>query len=125
LEGNHPASDAKEFRLSPKEFTEPTARIESKAYAAALRECADHLEARARTVWIFRVFYEMSTREISSHPEVQLKTGYVDVTLQRVRDAMRKCMRRKGHDTNEMPTGVFVELWRVFRMGKTGATVET
>lgn len=95
---------------------QPSSMVESRAYAAALRDCAERLESRARKVWIFRVFYEMSTREISSHPEIQIKPGYVDVTLQRARNAIRKCMMHKGHDTREIPTGVFVELWRAFRM---------
>ena len=89
---------------------------ESKAYAEALKRCAETLENRARTIWLFRVFYEMSSKEISTHPEVRIKPGYVDVILQRVRDSLRECMRRKGHDTHQLPTGVFVELWRAFRM---------
>jgi RNA polymerase sigma factor (sigma-70 family) len=121
LETEDPTSEADDFRLKPRGATGPTDRIESKAYAAALRECAEHLESRARKVWMFRVFYDLSTLEISSHPEVQIKPGYVDVILQRVREAMRKCMRNKGHDTHEMPTGVFVEMWRAFRMDKYSA----
>lgn len=121
LDVANPGSQTDEFRIAPRDSAGPAAGIESRAYAAALRECAEHLEERARKIWIFRVFYEMSTREISAHPEVQIKPGYVDVTLQRVRDAMRNCMQRKGHDTHEMPTGVFVEMWRAFRLEKSGA----
>lgn len=89
---------------------------ESRAYAEALKRCAETLENRARTIWLFRVFYEMSSKEISAHPEVRIKPSYVDVILQRVRESLRDCMRRKGHETHQLPTGVFVELWRAFRM---------
>ena len=100
----------------------PEHRIESKTYAKALRSCAEKLEKRARTIWIFRVLYEMSSNEISSHPEVRLKPGYIDVILQRARDTLRECMRRQGHDTRQIPTGVAVELWRAFRLDESGTS---
>lgn len=93
--------------------------VENKAYAEALRCCAEKLEERVRTIWLFRVFYEMSSNEIAAHPEVLLKPSYVDVILQRAREALRRCMLHKGHETHQLPTGVFVELWRAFRLEET------
>jgi RNA polymerase sigma factor (sigma-70 family) len=107
-------------KANPGTSADPEYRIESKTYAKALRSCAEKLEDRARTIWIFRVLYEMSSNEISSHPEVRLKTGYIDVILQRARDALRECMQRRGHDTHRIPPGVAVELWRAFRMDQAG-----
>jgi RNA polymerase sigma factor (sigma-70 family) len=105
---------------NPAAVPNPEHSVESKAYAKALRSCAEKLENRARTIWIFRVLYEMSSKEISSHPEVRVKPGYIDVILQRARDALRECMRRQGHDTHQIPTGVVVELWRAFRLDESG-----
>lgn len=106
--------------VNPDTPADPEQRVESRTYAEALRRCAEKLEKRARTIWMFRVLYEMSSKEISSHPEVRLKPGYIDVILQRTRDALRECMQRRGHDTRRIPPGVVVELWRAFRMDQSG-----
>jgi RNA polymerase sigma factor (sigma-70 family) len=87
-------------------------------FAAALRSCADRLQPRSRLVWFFRVFLEMPSREIAAHPDVGLKPAHVDVLLQRAREAIRECMQGKGFAPQDMPPGVFVELWRVFRVGQ-------
>jgi DNA-directed RNA polymerase specialized sigma24 family protein len=105
---------------NPAAASNPEHRVASKTYAKALRNCAGKLENRARTIWIFRALYEMTSKEISSHPEVRVKPSYIDVILQRTRDVLRECMRRHGHDTHQIPPGVAVELWRAFRLDESG-----
>ena len=101
----------------------PEAVTECHEFARALRDCAETLSARSRTMWFFRVFYDMATKEIAGHPEIGLKPGHVDVVLQRCRDAIRDCMKRKGHTTDALPPGTFVELWRSFRAENAGRPV--
>jgi hypothetical protein len=62
-------------------------------------------------VWFFRAYYEMSSRAIADHPLVGVGVAHVDVINQRARDAVRACMRSKGHDLVEFPPEAFVELW--------------
>jgi hypothetical protein len=71
-----------------------------------------------QTVWIFRVFLEMSTRQIAAHPEIAMKPGAVDVALARTRDKVRVCMKRRGFDPRDMPPGTFAVLWAEFRLGR-------
>jgi RNA polymerase sigma factor (sigma-70 family) len=94
----------------------PAIRLERRTFARALRACASQLSARDRTVWLFRVFYDLRSREIARHPEVRLKPSHVDVILQRCRSTVRDCMSRKGHQPGELPPGTFAELWDAFRM---------
>jgi RNA polymerase sigma factor (sigma-70 family) len=92
----------------------PDVALERKEFAEALRRCAEELNPRSRLVWFFRVFLRMSTREIATHPGVKLKTGHVDVLLQRAREAVRRCMEGKGFEPGEIPVGTFTELWQAF-----------
>jgi RNA polymerase sigma factor (sigma-70 family) len=96
------------------------ARVESRAFAGALRDCAATLKERDRSVWFFRVFYELPSREIAAHPEIRLKAPHVDVILQRCRRVIRDCMTKKGHEVTELPPGTFVHLWEMLRMPKEG-----
>jgi len=93
----------------------PDTRLEGREFARALSGCAKALDARARLVWFFRVFYELPTKEIAAHPCVRLKAGHVDVLLQRARKAIRACMEARGLTPGDMPPGTFVEMWRTFR----------
>lgn len=93
----------------------PDLLVERKEYANALRDCVARLDRRGRAIWFLRVLAGMSTKEISVHPEVLLKTGHIDVLLQRARRAVRECMERKGHDPTEIPPGTFTEVWAAFR----------
>ncbi len=92
-----------------------SAPAEGAEFARALAACVGALKERARTIWIFRAFYEMSSKEIARHPEVGLTPGNVDVILQRSRNALGECMRRKGFEPGDLPAGAFVEIWTVFR----------
>lgn len=98
----------------------PETLIERGEFVGALKDCAESLQKRSRTIWFLRVFYDMASKEIASHPEVGLKPSHVDVILQRSRDAIRDCMKRKGHHTVALPPGTFVELWKCFRMEVAG-----
>jgi DNA-directed RNA polymerase specialized sigma24 family protein len=97
-------------------------RVERRDFAQALRGCAEELKPRSRLVWFLRIFCSMSSKEIAVHPEVKIKASHVDVLMQRARDAVRDCMRRKGYKPQDMPPGTFVEIWKTFRMsGHVGA----
>jgi len=93
----------------------PDSLVESRDFVAALSECAGALPRRSFIPWFLRVFHDMSTREIATHPDVGLKPGHVDVILMRAREAISRCMQAKGHDPAGMPPGTFIELWRQFR----------
>jgi DNA-directed RNA polymerase specialized sigma24 family protein len=93
----------------------PDVRAECRAYVTALRQCVQKLERRARLIWFLRVLCELHSQEIAGHPMIRLKPSHVDVILHRVRREVRDCMRRGGYAPEDMPTGTFVELWRVFR----------
>ena len=95
----------------------PDIQVEQKEFAGALRRCAEKLNPRSQLVWFFRVFLDLSSKEIAAHPEVQLKVTHVDVILQRARDFVRECMKTRGFDPQDMPPGAFVELWAAFRSG--------
>jgi len=96
----------------------PDTLVDGREFAAALRGCAEQLNARSLTIWILRVFAEMSSRQIAAHPEVSLKVGHVDVVFQRTRKAIGTCMRGKGYEPQDIPPCAFVELWRAFRIGR-------
>lgn len=94
--------------------TDPHASAEGEEFARALVECVAALEARNRRVWFLRVLLEMPSRRIARHPRVGLRPGHVDVVLQRCRQRLRECMHSGGFETNALPPGSFVALWRVF-----------
>ena len=62
------------------------------------------------------MFYDMSSKEIASHPEVCLKPNHVDVILLRARQLITKCMRSRGYEPGDALPGTFVELWKAFRV---------
>ncbi len=88
------------------------AGAESREYAQALAMCAESLDPRTRRAWFFRAFYGMSSRDIATHPDVDLSVNQVDVRLHRGRRVVRGCMESRGHDTRTMPPGTFIELWQ-------------
>ncbi len=94
----------------------PLAQVERRDFVQALCDCAEHLQPRARRAWLFRVFYDLSSKEIAAHPEIDLNPAHVDVLLQRCRDGIRVCMRAKGYEPHDMPPGTFAALWKAFRI---------
>lgn len=91
---------------------EPCSRVECREFVSDLGRCLSELQPRTRKIWFFRVFYDMSSKEIASHPDIGLKAPHVDVVLQRCRQIVRTCMRVKGHESAEMPPGAFIALWQ-------------
>jgi RNA polymerase sigma factor (sigma-70 family) len=89
--------------------------VQNREFAEALEGCVGGLEPRARRAWFFRTFYDMSSREIAAHPDVAVRVGHLDVILFRSRQALRRCMTRKGHSLETVPPGAFVELWTRLR----------
>ena len=89
----------------------PHALVEGRELSHALRDCVQRLQPRARRVWFFRAFYEMTSREIAAHPDVGLEAAYVDVVAKRARDSLRACLAERGLDASEPTPGAFVELW--------------
>jgi len=94
----------------------PDMRPERTQFVQALADCASKLSEEHRTIWLFRVFLDLPSKRIASHPEVALKPSHVDVILQRCRGKIRDCMQSKGFDVTHVPTGSFAELWRTFRL---------
>jgi RNA polymerase sigma factor (sigma-70 family) len=101
---------------APSTEESPDSRLHHKEFADALRRCAERLRPRARRIWFFRVFYEMSSREIANHPDVRMSCNHIDVILLRARKLLRDCMKKKGYDPHDMLPGTFVELWAAFRV---------
>ena len=96
--------------------TSPDEGFDRERFVDALRGCAGKLQPKHRTIWFFRVFYELPTKRIACHPEVGLKPGHVDVILQRCRTTIRDCMRAKGLVLDEIPPGAFAAMWETFRL---------
>ena len=84
-------------------------------FAEALRECALQLKPRTRTVWFLRVFLEMPSKRIATHPSVEMSPAAVDVALARCRDTIRECMIKKDFRPEDMPPGTFTVLWEAFQ----------
>jgi RNA polymerase sigma factor (sigma-70 family) len=118
---------ARSERLPAEEDGDPTAPawdrerampdddVQRQQFTAALRRCAARLKPAWRTIWFFRVFYDMPSKVIARHPEVHRKPSYVDVTLQRCREQMRECMRRSGFEVFDLPPGSYAALWDACR----------
>ncbi|MGH9869860.1 MAG: sigma-70 family RNA polymerase sigma factor [Candidatus Polarisedimenticolia bacterium] len=95
----------------------PASSFERLRFVETLRECAGRLAPRARMVWFFRVFYDMSSREIAVHREVRMTAAAVDMAFSRSRARITACMKSKGLQPGDMPPGTFTALWDAFRRG--------
>lgn len=98
----------------------PEEILATREFTAALGDCAGLLHARARQAWFKRVFLERPSREIALL--LGLNAAHVDVVVQRAREALSECMKRKGHREGDLQPGLFVELYRRFgsEMAATG-----
>ncbi len=103
LGGDALLSDA--WERSPEQF------VARREFATALHHCARALAVKSRRIWLLRAFCDMPSRQIATHPAVDLNVGHVDVLLQRSRRAIRKCMKVRGHNPADAPPGVMIELW--------------
>ncbi len=90
----------------------PETNVERRQFVAAVRLCADRLQERARRIWFFRTFYELASKDIARHPDVDLTPGNVDVILQRSRRSLRECLAERGFHAADLPQGCFTALWR-------------
>lgn len=97
---------------------DPENHLAGRLFAKALRRCAEKLDERARRIWFFRVFLDMSSQQIAGHPEIEIKPNTVDVILMRCRKAIRNCMHTRGFESSDMPAGTFAELWRAFELDR-------
>jgi len=82
-------------------------------------DCAGKLKTLHRTIWMFRAFYEMNSKQIASHPEVVLEVGNVDVILQRTRVSMSSCLAARCMGPADLRPGAFTAAWMAFRLEPT------
>lgn len=120
-----PVADAEAHAGPASQSDAPDAELERSEFVEALVQCVGDLRARERAAWLFRVFLEMTSREIAVHPEVDAKPSHVDVILQRCRTRVRDCMRGKGYRPADIPRGAFVALWASFRIPPAQPTEST
>ena len=84
-------------------------------FARDLLKCLGALQSRSLLIWFFRAFYDLSSREIATHPSIRLEVGHVDVVMQRTRAAIQQCLQQAGHDASEIPVGVYARIWDASR----------
>lgn len=116
--GTGPDSDAPvdvaELPSGGRDGAAPSNRVEFAEVSAALVECVDGLAPRARRIWIFRTYFEMSSREVAAHPEIGVTVANVDVILGRTRGALRTCLARRGIDASHLAVAGVARLWDRF-----------
>ncbi len=92
----------------------PSNRVEFAEVTAALDQCIETLAPRARRIWIFRTFFEMSSRDIAAHPEIRLNPANVDVIVGRARTTLRACLQEAGIDASHLAVAGMARLWDRF-----------
>jgi RNA polymerase sigma factor (sigma-70 family) len=92
----------------------PSNRVEFDEVTRALESCLEKLAPRARLIWIFRTFFEMSSRDIAAHPDIQLKASHVDVLVGRTRSAVQTCLVQRGLDASHFDVVGIARLWDRF-----------
>ena len=95
----------------PRPHEAPSRALFRILFPRALVDCLAALSPRARRIWFLRAFYDLPSKSISRDAGVRTSSAAVDMTLARVRVALRVCMRRKGFDVRELPPGTFVAVW--------------
>lgn len=109
---------------SPPEPTEQCGsaqdRLRAILFCDALSACLSGLRPRARTTWFLKVFYGMTSREAGRHPALGSSSAAVDMAWMRSRTAIRRCMKRKGFDASQLPSGTFARIWRRFDVDRLG-----
>ncbi len=104
--------EASDGDLHMSEEHRPDVALERQEFVRELQRCVALLNERAQRVWFLRVFCEMSSKQIASHPDVRLEPGHVDVLMQRSRSKVKECMASKGLKPEDMPPGTFTALWK-------------
>lgn len=108
IDGVAAAAAASEGR---QEGESPLVAAERAQFTRALCECIARFTPRARRVWLFRTYLELSGREIARHPDIQMNPAAVDVALARCRHTLRRCLRSRGYSSRDLPRGTFFALW--------------
>lgn len=85
-------------------------------FAGGLLECLRALTPRLQVIWFLKVFYELGSRDVGRHPELNMKPGAVDVAWGRCRRQVQACLEARGFSTRVLPVGTFTTLWQVFRV---------
>jgi RNA polymerase sigma factor (sigma-70 family) len=93
----------------------PDTEVRLAEFVAALQGCLGQLSRKKRLMFHLRVLDGLSSKEIAAHPEISLKVGNVDVQLRRIRQQVAGCMRERGHDLRDIPSGTYVQLWIALR----------
>jgi len=97
----------------------PSNRVELEELTRALEKCVENLSPRARRIWILRTFFEMSSRDIAAHPDIQLTPANVDVIAGRTRSALRAGLKQAGFDASHLAVADIARLWdRFVRVGR-------
>lgn len=97
-------------------------RAEASEFVLRLLDCVGALRARSRRVWFLRVLHDMSSRDISAHPEIGLPPNHVDVIAKRAREEIRACLGRHGFSSQDLPAGAYVHVWnRLQELARTDA----
>jgi RNA polymerase sigma factor (sigma-70 family) len=119
---NDPAGsiDVTELAIDPvHDGDAPSNRVELEELTRALEKCVENLAPRARRIWILRTFFELSSREIAEHPDIQLTPANVDVIVSRTRTALRACLKQGGFDASHLAVAGMARLWdRFVRVGR-------
>lgn len=97
-----------------------TLAVDRAHFVAALVACLDAVSDRDRRIWVLRVVHDLSSRQIARHPDVRLVHSHVDVILHRCRRSIRSCLKGRGIESNDLPAGLFTELWLQLQTGKEG-----
>lgn len=85
-------------------------------FAGGLLECLRALTPRSQVIWFLKVFYELGSRDVGRHPELNMKAGAVDVAWGRCRRQVQACLEARGFSTRALPVGTFTTLWQAFRV---------
>jgi RNA polymerase sigma factor (sigma-70 family) len=111
--------DVAELAIDPaRDEDAPSHRVELAELTCALETCVEALAPRARRIWIFRTFLEMSSRDIAAHPDIRLTPAHVDVIVSRSRSALRACLEHAGFDASHLSVAGMARLWdRFVRVG--------
>jgi RNA polymerase sigma factor (sigma-70 family) len=107
-----PETDGAEIMLRHREFLR------------TLCECVSTVTPRARRVWFLRVFLDMPTKAIASHPDVRMTPAAVDMMFSRTRKVVRDCMAAKEYNADDAPPGTFMALWELLDGEKMGSNGE-
>lgn len=89
----------------------PEHSTEAREFATGLVGCLSCMQPRARLVWCLRAVYELSSREIASHPDVLASGANVDMILMRARAHLKECLATKGFEPGPLPAGTVALIW--------------